>query len=89
VTTLADRIRAALDATERLARLVEYPGHGGSELLLRTIAAHRKILDLHTDWHNCTQWDDSDYGRDVYAHVAAQEACDTVKALAEAYGIEA
>ena len=84
---LVERLRAALDATERLARLVEYSGPGGSRLLLQTIAAHRKILDLLPAVRALQErvgeeWDPGE-------PVPDGEAEAILAALAEAYGVEA
>jgi hypothetical protein len=152
VTTLADKLRAALDETEQLAqRTLNGPFRGmragvytdhhetppvqgaivrvsiqpmlgegpfspiylayDPTVVLRMVAAHRKILDLHTPMQWAFKWigpsddpanrvpdmrcsacwtdydPDGKYDRECH-HDPHEWPCDTVKALAEGYGVE-
>lgn len=137
---LVDRLRAALDETERVARaagaawtlegerdelLLDFGGHTTTAIgfyeddalrpaeaahivrhdpasVLRMVAAHRKILNLHDPRANLDaaggeralqRFATAYYcptcgGRDWDIEEIGDEPCDTLKALAEAYGVE-
>lgn len=52
--------------------------------VLRQVAAHRKILELHSGSHECTSAEDNC----VWIDGISGAICETVKIAAEAYGIE-
>lgn len=58
--------------------------HNDPAHVLRQVAAHRRILEIHSGSHECTSAEDSCVWIDGIAGVN----CETVEVLAEAYGIE-
>lgn len=65
-------------------RVVDHIVHNDPAHVLRQVAAHRKILELHSGSHECTSAEDNC----VWIDGISGAICETVKIAAEAYGIE-